>query len=757
MSKEYREVFENFQNVVPGTINYFLENNTNSYQGFQQIPTSTEYNTIVNSPIYEKNIKENTFFSKPVSYYTYLANNNDNSSTRGKEQNNIKFYYAYSPKRKNNEISKTNILSNFNYDIYKKNIISNQTPTNLNSSYENINNYVTYVAQNDNSNKYRSRSPTITRNNNYLINGTDPNIISTFYSRNPGSSINNRKNNYNNISSYTIDTTPNDNIIINNLTSDYHNFNYNNEYEILYPSSSNNEVITKIYNVPSTNQNNTYYSMTPNTKSTDHLLNNTGFQTYQTINLQGNTNNTNNKQYSYVPNITNVSDFKTLINDNEKNNIINTPSKDNRSPTHYISYPMNSINTIPSTKNYIQIQTHSPNSANINSIPSSSEMLIPNNSYRNQISVDPYQKDYNSGNNKIIINDNNQRNNQYSNRIGNPCFKNNNNYSIERQVNSPAISKFNKKNIKYKNNNIEGKLQNYSPSFYKEKKSKGNLLNKAKNYANNMGSSHASKERSKEDIKNSIFSKVKRYVNEKLEIDSNDDENSEQGAEIEEEISTNRNNSINKANKISNKGKYNKESSFFNKNDYNIKSNLIKNESAEEEPEDSFSQYMFSQINKIRTNPKNYIPKIKSAMNNICTEKKGRIIYKGRLKVALCKGKEAFEEAISDLNKMEPMEPLVFKKELCVEISEKEKEFKSGDYLRNKIKEKIKNGIPVNAFWRDIINDPEINVLLMIVDDNAIRRGYKRKDILRPEMKYIGINSGNLDERFVCYTVLSED
>ena len=106
---------------------------------------------------------------------------------------------------------------------------------------------------------------------------------------------------------------------------------------------------------------------------------------------------------------------------------------------------------------------------------------------------------------------------------------------------------------------------------------------------------------------------------------------------------------------------------------------------------------------------------------------------------------------------MEPMEPLVLKKELCVEISEKEKEFISGDYLRNKIKEKIKNGIPVNAFWRDIINESEINLLLMIVDDNAIRRGYKRRDILWPEMKYIGINSGNLDERFVCYTVLSED
>ena len=730
MSEEYREVFENVQNVVPSTINYFLENDTNSYQDFQQIPITTKCNNIVNSPIYEQNNKENTSFSKPFSYYTYLANNNDNSSTRGKELNYIKYYCAYSPKRKNNEKSMANILSKLNYDIDEKNIIINQTPTNLNSSYDNINNCVTYVTECYNSNKYRSRSPTMTRKNNYLINDTDPNIISTFYSRSPDSPINNRKNNNNIISTYTIDTTPNDNIIINNLPSDYHNFNYNNEYEILYPSSSNKEVITKIYNVPSTNQNNTYYAITPYTKSTDHLLNNTGFQTYQTINLSGNANNISNKQYSYVPNITNVTDFKAIINDNENNNIIYTPSKDNRSPTHYISYPMNSINTIPSTKNYAQIQTHSPNSVNMNLIPSSSEMLISNNCYRNKFSVDPYQKDYNSGNNKINNNDNNHRNNQYNNRIGNLYFKNNNNYSINRQANSPFISKFNKQNIKYKNNHTEDTLQNYSPSFYKGNKSRGNLLNKAKNYAKSIGSSHSSKERSKEDIKNTIFSKVKQYINEKLEIDTNGNENSEQGEEIEEEISTNINNNVNKVNKISNKAKYNKESSFFNKNAFNIKSNLIKNESTEEEPEDSFSQYMFSHINKIRTNPKNYIPKIKSAMNKICIDKKRRIIYKGRLKVALCKGKEAFEEAISDLNNMEPMEPLVFKKELCVEISEKEKEFISGDYLRNKIKEKIKNGIPVNAFWRDIINESEINLLLMIVDDNAIRRGYKRRDIL---------------------------
>ena len=45
----------------------------------------------------------------------------------------------------------------------------------------------------------------------------------------------------------------------------------------------------------------------------------------------------------------------------------------------------------------------------------------------------------------------------------------------------------------------------------------------------------------------------------------------------------------------------------------------------------------------------------------------------------------------------------------------------------------------------------------MIVDDNPIRRGEKRKDIMNPEMKYIGINSGMCEEFFICYTVLSDE
>ena len=183
----------------------------------------------------------------------------------------------------------------------------------------------------------------------------------------------------------------------------------------------------------------------------------------------------------------------------------------------------------------------------------------------------------------------------------------------------------------------------------------------------------------------------------------------------------------------------------------NTKSNLYS------KPSDIFSQYMLDQINKIRINPRSYVDIFKKARDNIKQDKRGNLYYSGKIKVALHKGKEAFNEAISSLEKTKPMNPLIFKKELCIELSKDKNDFKSGDYLRKKINELIKKDIKVRAFWRDIIKDAEINFLLMIVDDNPIRRGAKRKDVLNPEMKYIGINSGSFGEHFVCYTVLSDE
>ena len=43
----------------------------------------------------------------------------------------------------------------------------------------------------------------------------------------------------------------------------------------------------------------------------------------------------------------------------------------------------------------------------------------------------------------------------------------------------------------------------------------------------------------------------------------------------------------------------------------------------------------------------------------------------------------------------------------------------------------------------------------MIIDDNGIKSGMKRKDILCPYVKYIGISSSEVNQNFVCYVTLA--
>ena len=43
----------------------------------------------------------------------------------------------------------------------------------------------------------------------------------------------------------------------------------------------------------------------------------------------------------------------------------------------------------------------------------------------------------------------------------------------------------------------------------------------------------------------------------------------------------------------------------------------------------------------------------------------------------------------------------------------------------------------------------------MIVDDIGIKGGMRRKDLLDPKMKYIGISSTVINDCFICYIALS--
>lgn len=161
---------------------------------------------------------------------------------------------------------------------------------------------------------------------------------------------------------------------------------------------------------------------------------------------------------------------------------------------------------------------------------------------------------------------------------------------------------------------------------------------------------------------------------------------------------------------------------------------------------DGFCKSVLEKINTIRENPQSYIENIYNAKERITTNRdKSKTIYRGvegKIKVQLNKGEEAFDETIKELEEMEPMEPLKFSKEITVDQPIKEEEKEDPHYLQKEVEKLIEDGQPIKAYWKDICGDPEICVLLLLVDDNAQQlTGRKRKILLNPDIKYMGISS----------------
>lgn len=195
---------------------------------------------------------------------------------------------------------------------------------------------------------------------------------------------------------------------------------------------------------------------------------------------------------------------------------------------------------------------------------------------------------------------------------------------------------------------------------------------------------------------------------------------------------------------------------FDEKSEIAKKSQKEKLEDDDTIPKDNFSKYLLEQINKIRADPQSFIGVIEDAKDNIKKSKNGNFYYNGnKIKVALVEGESAFNEAIEFLKSCKPMEPLIFSKNLIPPIPQNKEELQSKSYLRKSIGKMMCDGIRVNSYWRDIINDAEICFLLMIVDDNGDKKGMRRNDILSPNMKEIGISSVEINGRAVNYFVLS--
>ena len=176
-------------------------------------------------------------------------------------------------------------------------------------------------------------------------------------------------------------------------------------------------------------------------------------------------------------------------------------------------------------------------------------------------------------------------------------------------------------------------------------------------------------------------------------------------------------------------------------------------------PSDDFSNYIFNKINDIRQNPQKYISVLEDAKNNITIDKKtGKLIYKSpnsKVKVALNRGADAFDEAIMFLNNLEPMNPLIYHPLITINAPDNELDLKNKEYLKDEVTRIENKKIYIKSFFRDIVKEPETSFILLIADDSK-NSGVKRKDILDRNKKYMGIVSKNIGKSFACYITFAD-
>ena len=185
------------------------------------------------------------------------------------------------------------------------------------------------------------------------------------------------------------------------------------------------------------------------------------------------------------------------------------------------------------------------------------------------------------------------------------------------------------------------------------------------------------------------------------------------------------------------------------------------NKTDDQENYKNYSQKVFELINRIRNNPSDFADIIENSIKNIREEnsknndEKKKIIYKERVKIALNRGEPAFREAISELKEISPISPLEFKNEICIPLPENEEDIKNSNYLKEQVK-KIRENNKIDVFYKDLIKDPEVSALLMIVDDSTKNPGKKRQAVLDENFKYIGISSGFVGKTFIAYFSFSK-
>lgn len=176
----------------------------------------------------------------------------------------------------------------------------------------------------------------------------------------------------------------------------------------------------------------------------------------------------------------------------------------------------------------------------------------------------------------------------------------------------------------------------------------------------------------------------------------------------------------------------------------NILSQNISNIS-EIKSEHKISDYVkkvFFLINKVRTNP-SYFADVVDYYQQYIIEKNDRKIFSHKVNVYLNEGAPMFQDCSDYLRKLEPMNELTFSDEIVLDCPTDPENIRDMDYFKQKVCEKEKKE-KIEAYFKDSIKEPEISVLLMIVDDSVRNPRRKRETVLNKRFTKIGISASDV-------------
>ena len=169
------------------------------------------------------------------------------------------------------------------------------------------------------------------------------------------------------------------------------------------------------------------------------------------------------------------------------------------------------------------------------------------------------------------------------------------------------------------------------------------------------------------------------------------------------------------------------------------------------------STLLLNEINMIRTNPQEYIPKVEKQKNKIVFKNERFLLdCSNGIFITLHQGPSAFDESINYLKKATALLPLIPCDELVLDVPSTDanaNKFTSLDYIQNILTEKTNDLIEfkICGFHYDkSTNNPELSAVLQIVDDtnsNFTRRG----NIMNKDATHIGITSCCIKESVYCF------